>query len=113
MIQTETRPLADRASILIELKRYDDAIALLHQALARDSSNCDVLCLLGLALLRSDQYESALESVERAIQADPEEEWGHRLRGVALGCLHRRREAVQAAMESVRLAPHNSYGLYN
>jgi tetratricopeptide (TPR) repeat protein len=47
----------------------------------------------------------ALKAATRAVQLEPDEEWGHRLRSIALRTLKRNRESIAAASAGVRLEP--------
>ena len=94
-----------QAQALIDLRRYQDAVATLAPAVASDPTSADLRCLLGVALLGAGQPERAIEEAEAAARVAPSMEWPHRLRAVALGDLGDTKGAVAAAREAVRLAP--------
>src|SRR5690349_15572218 len=71
--------LIQRAETLYELGRYREAIVLLNGLLARDPEDAYVLCALAANLLNLKETGKALEYAERAIAANPDQEWGHRL----------------------------------
>jgi Flp pilus assembly protein TadD len=94
-----------RAQVLIELGRWDDAVALLGAVVAADPSESRPHCLLAQALLGAGRTAEALEQAGEAAAADPYDEWPHRLRAIALLRLNDAHGAVAAAREAVRLAP--------
>ena len=94
---------------LIDLGRYDEAVAGLRRLLATDgeaASSTDVWCRLSLANLRLDKDAEALEAAGQAAALAPDNDWPHRLASHALESLGRHDEAVRAAAEAVRLAPY-------
>ncbi len=60
---------------------------------------------MALALIGLGEYAKAIAATERAAAADPQDEWPQRLRSIALLETGRRREALRAAREAVRLGP--------
>ncbi len=55
----------------IQLKRYNDAIALIQQRLASNTKDVNVLCLLGNALYQSGKEKEAFAAWEAALFVDP------------------------------------------
>lgn len=101
-------PDLSRIDALIDLGRYEDAVAALNRLLATDSAAAnegDVWCRLSLAFLRLDRDTEALQAAGRAAALAPDNDWPHRLASHALESLGRKDEAVQAAAAAVRLAP--------
>ncbi|BEP14362.1 hypothetical protein acdb102_26730 [Acidothermaceae bacterium B102] len=97
-----------RIDAMIDLGRYEEAVAALQRLLATDggsSGDADVWCRLSLAYLRLDRDEDALQAAGRAAALAPESDWPHRLASHALESLGRKQEAVQAAAQAVRLSP--------
>src|SRR5688572_24860347 len=95
----------ERAHKLIEWGRYRDALPELQIALSLDPDHYPALCLLAQAHLAIDDFQESLKWADRAIASQPEDEWGYRLRAVALHTLGRKRDALDAAHEASRLAP--------
>lgn len=56
---------------LLQLKRHDEAIALISQRLGMNSQDVNLLCLLGSAYYQNGSEKEANASWERAIAADP------------------------------------------
>ena len=88
------------------------------RGLASAPSDARLHCLSAAALFNLDRYTEAVSATQRALAADPTNEWAHRLHAVALrgiarrnrGRRARRRPAelsVAAAAEAVRCAPAN------
>lgn len=104
-----------RADALIDLGRHDEALTVVHQALAQDPSDARLLGMASLAHLRLGHNQEAASTAARAIASDPEWDWLHRLRALALAAEARRakrdagrrlgRLAADAAGEATRLAP--------
>jgi tetratricopeptide (TPR) repeat protein len=103
-------PIADaleRADALTSVGRWEDAEAELRRALVAEPDDPALHAELGRVLLGRERPQAALEHLERSLAAEPEEGVVHALRGLTLVSLdlRRRREAVEAAREGVRLAP--------
>jgi tetratricopeptide (TPR) repeat protein len=94
-----------RAEVLVELQRWEDAIALLGRVVASDPSAARPRCLLAQALLGAGKPKAALEQARLASASDPNHEWPHRLQSIALHSLRDFVRAAAAAREAVRLAP--------
>jgi tetratricopeptide (TPR) repeat protein len=85
--------------------RHQDAIALLHAALAQEPNDDGLLCQLAAAELGIRNHAAAQLAAERAIASQPESEWAHRLRSIALRERGQTHSALRSAEEAVRLAP--------
>lgn len=97
---------AERAAALSDVGRHPDAEALLRRALATGPEDAVLQAGGPHVLLGLGRSTEALERAERTIALAPEVGYGHALRSIALGTdLRRRREAVDAAGEAVRLDP--------
>ena len=111
----------------MDMGRPREAIPVLGQALSQTPQDCRVLCLLSLAYMKVGDKVMALKFANRAVEADPEEEWGYRLRSMHLRETSNNpfrfflrdknlEQSVLAAKEAIRLAPlepviDNSLGL--
>jgi Flp pilus assembly protein TadD len=106
---------ADRARVLIEMRRHEDALRVAGVGLASAPNDPELHCLSALALIRLDRDVEALVQAELAAAADPENEWAHRLRAIALVAESKRDkgpgrrklalQAVEAATEAQRISP--------
>ncbi len=103
--------LKRRAQAALDVGRYRDAIPLLHNALAIDAENGEILCMLSYAYVNLEEYTPALEWANRAVAVDPGEEWGHRLRSVIFMRTSRMKDALSAALEAARLEPDGAFTL--
>ena len=99
------RGLIERADALLALKRPGPALEYLHRALQSEPDNPYVHCAIARAQLELEDFPAALRAAEAAVATGPLEEWGHRLRAIALTRLGRPHEAVESARAAVRLAP--------
>ncbi|MFF1376140.1 tetratricopeptide repeat protein [Streptomyces sp. NPDC058308] len=111
-MSTDTvHPAVERADGLIELKRYEEAEALLGQRLAEDPDDIRAWAKLALCHVRAEQHEKALEATDRALALDPEDVGAlmmraHALRGLGGG---RWQESESVLREAIRLAPEYWY----
>jgi tetratricopeptide (TPR) repeat protein len=94
-----------RVEALIDLGRLDEARRLLVTVLAGDPMAAAALRLLAFCDYQRGDGPAAPEAADRAIAAEPENEWGHRLRAWALLLLGEPDAAMSAALETVRLEP--------
>jgi TPR repeat protein len=98
---------------LLALRRYEAALTELSPLLA--AGDAQAMCYAANALSSLDRRSEAAAMAERAIAADPQLAWAHRVRSFALSELGRFAEgpertrlqavAADAAREAVRLAP--------
>ncbi len=95
-----------RAASYADLGRWDDATTELALVLAAEPHSADALCLLAQCRLHLDDDVEAGRAADAALAVAPDNEWAHRLRSLAVQRQGRTREAVLAAWEAVRLAPH-------
>ena len=93
-----------RAELLTELGRTDEAIALLHAALATDPDHSGLLGALTEAQL-ADHPREALKTAERLIALSPGDYRGHYLAAFACLELGRAKQAVAHAGEAAAAAP--------
>jgi Flp pilus assembly protein TadD len=95
-----------RVRVMIDLRRYDEALGVLGSLVAADPGDGMAWCLVAAAHLGAGRYEKAAHAAARAIDAAPAEDWPYRLASLA----HLRRgnalAALRAAEEARRLALH-------
>nr|AIS85556.1 TPR repeat-containing protein [Verrucosispora sp. MS100047] len=106
-------PAADgylqRATLLAELGRYDEAVGELGFALALDPAHVETLVMLARVHLAADRPVEALAAAESAAAAAPGQVPPLVLRGLALGDLERYGEAARTADEILALGPQDAY----
>ena len=83
-----------RAEALREIGRAADAITILSRVVAGSPSNAQALCQLAQCYNATRDHYSMLSAADRAAAANPQSEWAHRLRSLALHNLGRHPEAV-------------------
>jgi len=103
--QQNVAALINRAQALIDLRRWQEALKLLRQALVIAPDSGDILCRISHVKLQIGEFEQALADADRAVQSEPMNNWRHRLRCYALLNLCKQSDALRAAEEAVRLAP--------
>jgi tetratricopeptide (TPR) repeat protein len=102
---TETAQGLARARTMLDLKRHDEAAALLAGIVAADPGNGTAWCLLTLAHLGTGRNADAAAAAERAAAAAPAHDWPYRLASIAQLRLGNAPAALRAADEARRLAP--------
>jgi Flp pilus assembly protein TadD len=97
-----------RAMLLSEQGRHQEAVAELRLCLAQNSEDSLTHGLLALSLKELEQFDEATLHAQRAIHLAPDEAFGH----YALACvmIDRKRfdEARVAILEAIRLEPYNA-----
>lgn len=95
--------MTDRFEALYALRRYDEALRVALEELARDPDSYIPACRVAVALLALERFKDALAAANDAVALYPGDDFAHRLRSIALRELGRHEEAVEAAEEAVRL----------
>jgi tetratricopeptide (TPR) repeat protein len=109
-VTADARRAIERTRALIEMGRAMDAVPVVQRALADDPENALLLCWLGFSLLQADLMRESLAAADRAVAADPEYEWGYRLRAIVLDHLGRHVDAREAARDAMRADPWEPQG---
>ncbi|MFF5215172.1 tetratricopeptide repeat protein [Micromonospora sp. NPDC000442] len=99
----------ERATLLAELGRYDEAVAELGSALALDPAAASVSTMLARVHLAAGRPTEALAAAEAAVTAAPGQVPPLVVRGLALGDLERYAEAARTADEILALGPADAY----
>jgi Flp pilus assembly protein TadD len=97
---------AAHARVLLDLKRYDEAISLLVVLVAAEPADGRAWCLLASAHLGAGHDQEAAAAADRAINLEPYDEWPYRLASLAQQRLGNVSAALTAAREACRLAAH-------
>jgi tetratricopeptide (TPR) repeat protein len=105
---------------LIQVKKFDAAIARAGQAASMQPDDPRAFCLWSRALIGQDNYFDAAQKAQEAIRLDPNSAAGFRLKSLALMKQARRgprgerttlgQQSVEASREVVRLAPYDPNG---
>ncbi|MGW7368155.1 tetratricopeptide repeat protein [Streptomyces sp. NPDC054841] len=109
---TTLHPAVEQAQALIDLKRYDQAQALLGRRLAEDPGDIRAWVKVGYCHLNTQQPQQAREAAGEALKLDPEDYGALILRARALtsGPDSSWRNAEPVLREAVRVNPHHWYG---
>jgi tetratricopeptide (TPR) repeat protein len=102
----------ERARTLSSLGRWAEAAQALRPALADPAAGADPWCLLARCELGMARAAPAREAARRAVAAEPDAEWGHRLVSVASLRLGDHETAMAACLRSLELAPDLCEGLH-
>jgi tetratricopeptide (TPR) repeat protein len=97
-----------RAQVLADRQRYDQAIKELHQALASEPDFDSAHALLAVCLSNLQQPEAALMEINQAIGLDPNYSGFHYIQAGILRDLERMGEARSAITEALRLDPEDA-----
>lgn len=108
--EDQRRAAFQQADAFIDFGRPEEAIKILSGVV--NPGDAHGLALIARARLEMDDAQSALDAACAACGAQPQSEWAHRLRALALSRMNRHYEAVDAARVGISLAPHSdvSYG---
>ena len=100
-----TDAIIQRAQLLLEQGRHDDAQRELGNALHAEPDNVEALTMLAFVFHAKDEYERALELSTRARGLEPGYHIAHYARGLALIGLERPQEALDCASAAMALEP--------
>lgn len=103
--EPDPRVLLDRAYHLYSLKRYEEALAVFEQVIARDPRNTAAYYGKGIILLDQERYTSAIEAFEQAIVRDPSFARAYLGKGDALFSIRAFRRALDAYDQAIQLDP--------
>ena len=88
-------PSFAQGKALVEAKRYQEAMPLLQQAVAKDPRNADAYNLMGYATRKSGNANASLQYYNQALAIDPKHLGAHEYVGEAYLQLDRPQEAQQ------------------
>jgi tetratricopeptide (TPR) repeat protein len=95
----------DRAQLLIQQNRYEQAEEELHRNLIDEPECALTHSLLAVCLVERDQWNEATRHAEQAIAFQPDNAHAHRILAFVLLRRNRPREALAVVDEAVRLEP--------
>lgn len=98
-----------RAELLADLGRYEDAAAEVAQLIASEPDNAQALTLLARIHLAADRPAEAIVAADAAVAADPRDLAALAVRGNTLTELNRFSEAAQIADQILSLYPEDPY----
>ncbi len=101
----DSSALVSLGNTYLDLKRYEEALAALEQALRLDPNEAPAYIGRGGVLLNLKRYEEALAAFDQAIRLDPNGAPAYTVKGIALGELKRYEEALAAFDQAIRFDP--------
>ncbi|MFX0591344.1 tetratricopeptide repeat protein [Melissospora conviva] len=107
--ESDAAGYTDRAQLLAELGRFDDAVTELGTAATLDPDDPRPLVLLARVQLAAGRPEAALAAADAALALEPGVLPVLAVRGMALVDLRRYREAAELAQGILRASPHDGY----
>jgi tetratricopeptide (TPR) repeat protein len=105
MTGEERRHALQRAGVLADTGRLDDAVAVYGELLRAEPDDVQALCGLSRCLGKMGRPADGLELANRAAALAPASDWPHRLRSAHLLLLGRPRHALEAARAALALDP--------
>jgi tetratricopeptide (TPR) repeat protein len=102
----------ERAELLLDANRYDEAIAEAGKALTESPDYFPAQLVIARAHLGAGRRFDALQAAERAVALGPESAWAHAVVAQAAMRLHRLDRADRATTEACRLSPHWPFAHY-
>lgn len=94
-----------RVESLLEINRAADALTLVTRVIGNAPDNTKAWCFAARCHSILGDHWEMLRAADQAIRCGPRNEWGYRLRSMALRYLNYRVESIAAARTSVSLAP--------
>ncbi|RYD64134.1 MAG: tetratricopeptide repeat protein [Verrucomicrobiaceae bacterium] len=105
--------LLQRARLLCDRKRFDDAIVMLHEYLASQPESFAAYYELAVTrLLGEVDYRQGLDDITRALSIFPDSAAAHSVRSALLHASERYQDALLAAGEAKRLDPELAYAWF-
>jgi Flp pilus assembly protein TadD len=101
----ERRQALQRAGVLADTGRLDDAVAVYAELLRVEPDDVQALCGLSRCLGKMGRPADGLELANRAAALAPASDWPHRLRSAHLLLLGRPRPALEAARAALAIDP--------
>lgn len=105
MTGAERRQALQRAGVLADTGRLEDAAAVYGELLRAEPDDVQALCGLSRCLGKMGRPADGLELANRATTLAPASDWPHRLRSAHLLLLGRPRPALEAARAALALEP--------
>jgi len=96
-----------------DLKRYDDAIEALRQALRIDPECAEAWYYLGIAYIKLKRYDDAIEAYRQALRISPKDAKAWYDLGIAYALSDNRTAALDAIRQLRRLDPERADRLFN
>ena len=98
----------DRAMILFQQRRYDDAERELRSALGQQPHDPRLHAVLAMTLAHQDRFADASAEADQAVGLGPDLAFAHFVRGLVLLMRHRHNEAEAPAAQAVALNPYDA-----
>jgi tetratricopeptide (TPR) repeat protein len=97
---------SQKAGLLIELCRWEEALTELGPILAEDPGDYEALCQKALCHYHLGEYQAAYDTTKKAIENGPEFEWAYRIQSHVFSANGEINRALDAARICVEKAPY-------
>ncbi len=108
MNPSELEEKLDQAKEAVAQADFPTAIALLEQLVVEDSGLAEAWLQLGLCYLETQRPDMALEALERALRAEPDDATAHYLLGNACGTLGQLERAAACYRRALAIDPRHA-----
>lgn len=98
-----------RAMLLYQQRRYEQAIGELQLQLGQDSADFLTHGLLALCYNALENFDAATDHAQQAIHGGPDQAFGYYALARVMTDRHRLPEALAAIQEAIRIEPHNAH----
>lgn len=100
-----------RADLLMEVARWREALHELNQHLRNYPDDYYALCKTALCHYELKEFQLAYDASKRAIEADPDDEWGYRLQSSIFTENGERKRSLDAAKLCIEKEPESPYAI--
>ncbi len=100
-----------RANQLSELERWRDSIIEATKCLAIEPQHYRALCNISRCHIELGDDEKSLQYAQKAIQADPTQEWAYRLQSIVYSKKNNKKKRLESALEAVKQEPESVFAL--
>lgn len=102
-----------RASHLSDVGRWKEAIKEAGMCLAIQPSHYRALCTISRCHYELGELGKALEYAEKAIAADPTQEWAYRLQSAVYSKKDKKKKRLETALQAIKQEPESILALQN
>jgi len=104
----EIKKLINRSTVLMDMGRVDEAIALLLRVIKSDPNNGAAYGNLGAAYYQKGQLDKATEALKKAVELDPKDKVARQNLGNAYTDAKKYDEAIAEHKKRIQLEPNNA-----
>jgi tetratricopeptide (TPR) repeat protein len=103
-----TDPIIQRATLLIQHRRYEEAMRELQNILASEPNHAYALALMGVSSTELGKHDDALKYIQEALGANPDNPYFLYLMGLVYTRKNKLKEATKFVQSAITFDPHNA-----